>query len=719
MKLRYLFSAILASALMFVGCVEESYDSFENIKLEKTYLTIPADGGEVTLSFKATTDWEFAKSDEWPNVVTYEKDDKTGKDKVDENGNKVIKSSEPSWLTLKEGPMNGSAGDYNLVFSAEKVEGGREIEIQITAGTNAQYFRVRQGSMLASEATVKEVFEGPDGKNFRVQGVCTSIASTYYGNWYLQDGTNPDADLYIYGTKDADGQYNWESFDIEVGDSVMVEGPKTTYKTTVELVDVSVVKVIKSLIKIVVPEEEVETGKIVAQEGASFELKLAYKGNGVFYTIPDEYKSWVSVDNMTYKSGVPTKIVPNPADTAIVTITALENQGPSRTGKIEFSSSNSKSTSKVTYSFSQSGLAPISDVLKLNPGDPAMVAGTVMAIHGQGFIMADETASIYVYTKDAPEVTVGNNVVIAGTFDNYYGTLQVKNISIISNDDATEQPEYPSSIDYTNPADAANLPKYSADNPTDYPYVKVKGSLEVGEYGTYVMAGEAKVVLYKSVNDYSSLNGKDVVAEGYMMGYNSKYGEYQMIETSVSEAEAGEEVVITPIKDVTASEETIYNVEGVVVAASAKAYVIADATGNLLVYGSDHGLSVLQKVRLTGTAAHYKGYPTNSLQLTATETKVFPSVTEYAYNPTVLTAADLDARVGEDAVCEEVQFEGRLTISGNYVNIVLDGGEYQGSLYYIDAADYEQFKEKNVVVKGYVTGTHNYLNVLPYSVVEK
>lgn len=719
MKLRYLFSTILASALLLVGCVEESFDSFDNIKLDKTYLTIPATGGEVTLSFKATTDWEFAKSDEWPNVITYEKDDKTGKDKVDEDGNKVIKESVPSWLTLKDGPMSGAAGEYDLVFSAEPIDGGREIEIQITAGGNAQYFRVRQGSMLASEATVKEVFEGADGKSYRVQGVCTSIANTYYGNWYLQDGTHPEEDLYIYGTKNADGQYDWESFDIEVGDSVMVEGPKTTYNgKTVELIDVSVIKVIKSLIKVVVPEEEVETGKIVAQEGASFEVKLAYKGSGVFYTIPDDYKSWITVDNMTYKSGTPTKIEPNPADTAIVMITALKNEGPSREGIIEFSSSNAKSTSKISYKFAQNGLAPISDVLKLSAGDPAMVAGTVVAVHGQGFIMSDETASIYVYTSSEPEFAVGNNIVVAGTFDNYYGTLQVKNISVISNDGADEVPEYPVAVDYTDPSDAANLPKYSVDNPTDYPYVKVRGTLDKDNYSTFVKVGEVKIVMYKTLNDWSALKGKQVDVVGYMMGYNSKYSEHQMIEISVEEANEAETVKLTPISDVAVGDD-VYTVEGVVVAASAKAYVIADATGNMLVYGKDHGRKVFDKVRLTGTASRYNGYETNSIQFAVTDLEVRPAVTEYAYDPKVLTGAELDAMIEEKAVCEEVQFEGKLTISGNYVNIVVDGAEKQGSLYYIDATDYQNFKDKDVVVKGYVTGTHNYLNVLPYSVVEK
>ena len=176
MKLRYLFSTILASALMFVGCVEESIDSFENIKLDNTYLVIPDAGGEVTLSFTTTTDWKFADSDEWPNVIEYEKD------KKDENGNPVVKSSTPSWLTLKEGPMGGQAGKYELVFSAPAIDGGREIEIEIKAGVNSQFFRVRQGKMTAVEATCADVVAGPDGKTYIVQGVCTSIASDYYGN---------------------------------------------------------------------------------------------------------------------------------------------------------------------------------------------------------------------------------------------------------------------------------------------------------------------------------------------------------------------------------------------------------------------------------------------------------------------------------------------------------------------------------------------------------
>lgn len=717
MKLRYLFSAILASALLFVGCVEESVDSLDNIKVDKTYITIPAEGGECTLTFEASEDWNLVVTDNWPNVIKYEKDESTGKDKVDADGNKVIESSTPSWLAIKdESKMSGKAGKQSIVFTAVKTESGREIELEIRVGKSAQFFRIRQGSMLASVATVKDVMAGPDGKTFRVKGVCTNITGTYYGNWYLKDDST-DEEIYVYGTVDADGKYNWESFDIEVGDVVEIEGPKTTYNGVVEIVDASVIEVTKSLIKIIVPEEEVETGKVVDQAGATFKVQIAYKGSGVFYTIPEECKSWVSVDDMTFTAGVPSKLEANPADTATVTITALVNEGPSRKGLIDFSSSTAKAASVVTYQFAQTGLAPISDVRELTAGDPAMIAGTVVAVHANGFIVSDETASLYVYDKNI-KPSVGNNVVIAGTFDNYYGTLQIKNVTLKSNDESEEEPVTPPVVNYTMPQDYAQLPKCSADAPTTYPYVKVQGVLNYSEkagYSVVVEGSDAKTLLYKTENDYKALVDKTVTVEGYLMGWNNKYSEYQLIERSVKEA-SGETVTLTKISDVLPGDAE-YVVDGTVVAAGSKAYVIADETGNLLVYGSNHGRKVLERVRLTGTASRHQGYDTNSIQLSAKAVEIFPAVSSYDYKPEVLDAAGLDAKVGKEAVCSEVQFEGKLLYS-KYVNIEV-GGEYQGSLYYVDTALYEKYKDQTVIVKGYITGTYKYLNVLPYSVEVK
>ena len=92
--------------------------------------------------------------------------------------------------------------------------------------------------------TVAEVIAGNDGDTFAVCGVCTEIVNDTWGNWYLEDSTGK---LYIYGTLDADGKTkNFKSLGIEVGDKVTVQGPKTTYRDLVELVNVTVLKVEKA-----------------------------------------------------------------------------------------------------------------------------------------------------------------------------------------------------------------------------------------------------------------------------------------------------------------------------------------------------------------------------------------------------------------------------------------------------------------------------------------
>lgn len=681
MKLKYLFSTILASALMLVGCVQESVDSFDNIKLSQTYLSIPEEGGSVELTVNASEAWAFVTTEDWP--------------------------SEDSWLTADV--LSGEAGETVVTFSAEKTDTGRELELEIKAGNNSQFVRVRQGKMTAVEATCADVIAGPDGKSFIVQGVCTSIASDYYGNWYMNDGTG---EIYIYGTKNADGEYDWPSFNIEVGDSVKVEGPKKTYNGTIELVDVSVVKVIKSLIKLPVETYMAETG------GDTFDVKLAYKGKGVFYTIPEEYASWVSVTNMEFKTGTPSKLEPNPADTAIVTINVLPNEGKTREGLVVFSSSNGESTSIGNYKFAQAGIATIAEVLQAKKGDLVSAAGQVVAKHGNGFIVADNTAAIYVYGSSLP-LAVGNNVTLAGEFDNYYGTLQIKNVSVKANDNATEAPVHPTPMNLQYQADYDALGVFDADHPVSFQHVKIRGVLSVESTGVYVTVGNStvKTCLYKTNADYSALVGKTVVVTAYVMGYQSKYTYYQVIETSVAEAtDVLPALTCTKIKDITVGDSE-YTVEGVVVAAGSKAYFIADETGNLLVYKSNHGFKAMDKVRVVGKASRYSGYNTNTMQLTPTSADLLSSNNTWTYNPTVLDGPALDAKVGKDAFAIEVSVTGTLSVS-QYANLKVEGASKQASLYYVNVADYSEFNGKNVVIKGYVTGTYNYLNILPYSVEE-
>lgn len=307
MKLKYFFG-ILLSALLMIGCQSDdvTLGSLSNIALDKTYVTIPESGGSVTVNVSATENWTLSEL--------------------------------PDWLTANV--TSGSAGDTKLTLSAEAVSGGREQELTISIGNNSQVLMVRQGSLEAATATCAEVIAGADGKTYRVKGTCTSIANTTYGNWYLQDETG---EVYIYGTLYNGQEKMFTSLGIEEGDVVEVEGSKTTYGTTVELVNVTVVSIEKSLVKVVTPDT------IMPAKGGELELKVAYKGSGAYPEISSDCLDWIHYASTEYISG-------ESADTAVVKFSIAENTGVQRSGAINFKSSNSSTASTVTYTVSQEGV---------------------------------------------------------------------------------------------------------------------------------------------------------------------------------------------------------------------------------------------------------------------------------------------------------------------------------------------------------------------------
>lgn len=387
MKLRYLFSSILASALMFVGCVQESIESFDNIKLSQTYLSIPVEGGSTQVTVTATESWAFA-------------------------------SKAPEWLAIDV--LSGEAGQTTVSFTAEAADTGREAELEIKAGNNSQFLRVRQGSLLAEMATCAEIIAGPDGKNYKAKGICTSIASDYYGNWYLNDGTG---EVYIYGTVNADGEYDWPSFGIEVGDSVYVEGPKKTYSGTIELVNVTVSKVVKALLSL---PKETETIDKTSQDHV---FKVAYKGKGVFVEVDAKAADWIAYKSMDFKKGVPSKLEPNPADTAFVTVSVAavpeEIQKPREGGVIVKSYLSEKESTVAVYTIKQMGHTPaVTPINTLAQEDATnakyvRVEGIVAALSTQGLVVADETGALVVYYGSSfvenNKYKIGNKIAVQGT----------------------------------------------------------------------------------------------------------------------------------------------------------------------------------------------------------------------------------------------------------------------------------------------------------------
>ena len=135
MKLKYLLSALIASAFVFAGCEDESKvnDGFDNVKVSDTFLSIPEAGGSATITVNAEEDWYLVQNENWPNKVAFNKDanGKTIKAKHDVFGNLVndpadidTEKTVPAWLAADK--LQGEAGETTITFSAEATSGGRE-----------------------------------------------------------------------------------------------------------------------------------------------------------------------------------------------------------------------------------------------------------------------------------------------------------------------------------------------------------------------------------------------------------------------------------------------------------------------------------------------------------------------------------------------------------------------------------------------------------------
>ncbi|MCF0208288.1 MAG: DNA-binding protein, partial [Bacteroidaceae bacterium] len=270
MKLKYFFAALAAvfTLGLIVSCGEDFEPTYQDgLTVSQSSVAISTEGGSATIDVNAADAWTIE------NI--------------------------PTWLTVT--PASGSAGTTQVTFSAEANAAGQTGEVVIKMGDKEQHIKVYQGVPTVTAATCAEVIKGIDGKSYLVTGVVTKIAeSATYGNFYINDGTG---EVYIYGTL-YDGKTKQGAllkYGIEVGDEVTVQGPRKDYNGTIELVDVEVIKVNKSLLKldsITVNNDNIAADlekQPLAKEGSDFTVHLACKtANGISVAVPEDAQSWLS-----------------------------------------------------------------------------------------------------------------------------------------------------------------------------------------------------------------------------------------------------------------------------------------------------------------------------------------------------------------------------------------------------------------------------------------
>lgn len=384
MKLKNIFFLFLLSVVaLFASCSEDDdITLLDDLRVSKSYISIPEAGGNDTIIVKAKGDWEL--------------------------------KNRPSWLTPSDSV--GSAGETMIVFSAEPYTGGRSSDaMTITCNGKVQHINVVQGEVSITNATCAEVIAGPDNKTYQVTGTVTAIANTTYGNLYINDGTG---EVYIYGTLDKDGnEKNFLSLGIEVGDEITVQGPKQTYNGTVELVDVTVVNINKSLIKV----DSLST-EAIAKEGGNITAFVTTKGDGVSVDIPADAKEWLSIASLK-QSGT----------SAEITFKAAANDGGKRSTELTLSTiSDGKAYTTQTTITQEGGIQDVS-VKEFNEAADGeaqyRLAGVATDVQSNGsFTLTDWSGSTLVYKSTngvEKGVKNGDIVTVVGTHDTYNGTVEL------------------------------------------------------------------------------------------------------------------------------------------------------------------------------------------------------------------------------------------------------------------------------------------------------
>ena len=387
--------AALSMGFAFTACdVDQDPDTFlSNLTVTQSYISLNPDGGSAEFTVNAKSNWYFAEV--------------------------------PAWLTID--PKEGEAGQRTVKFSAEKTVDGRSAEVLLYLGDSVtcQRINVIQGLSTISSVTCAEVLAGPDSKTYQVTGTVTSIANTKYGNWYLNDGTG---EVYVYGTL-YDGKTQNDPIvnnKIEVGDEVTIQGPKTTYNGTVELVDVTVVKVNKSLLKCDSTLVDGVKSAELPVEGGILTAYLTNKCNGFNIAIPEDAQDWLTIASISGNT---------------VSFKAAANEGGDRTTTLVFTANDGKKDYTAKVDIAQKGAVVEVSCAEFNALEDGVaqykvrgiITSVVNAEKGR-FYISDGTGDVYVYglaDLTAAEIKVGNEVYLQSVKTSYKDAPQMKNAVVI------------------------------------------------------------------------------------------------------------------------------------------------------------------------------------------------------------------------------------------------------------------------------------------------
>jgi len=324
--------------------------------------------------------------------------------------------------------------------------------------------------------------------------------------------------------------------------------------------------------------------------------------------------------------------------------------------------------------------------------------------------MSDANGNRYDAMEDKPQV--GDTVVLKGVVNNFNGTYELKNTTVLEIIKSEEPPVVEEAIQIS----IEDMLKLEvATGTTTTQLYEVSGtiiSFTNTQYGNcYISDGTNNILVYglydENGNDYSTMDpqpevGQKITVEGYVKNYKEVL---EVVSAVVTKIEEGEEITIQEktIQEVLAtSAGSMVKTKGVVIGTYTRGFIIQDATGYMLTYMNTKAFTYVKGdiVTIEGVlVAHH-----NSVQFDSTCTITKTGTQDYIDpQPNTLDSKNIDQAIADEKMGEYVEVTGKLSISADYYNITLDGTDKLVAISYPDASfKLSSMADLKVKIEGYI-----------------
>ena len=486
MKMKKFFylamSAVIASAMTSCGEEEEVLGP-ASLKAEVSEVTLSPEGETKTFELKATRDWsaEIIGSD----VEGIDVSPLSGK-----------ASNDPVTITVKAAKNEGKNRTATIKFTA--------------SATLTAIVTVSQDGSLGNLKSIAEVLALSSGVEVETEGI---VVGTYTRGFVIKDDTGY---LLAYNEK-------YTAPGVELNSKVKVAGTTAVYG---DLPQMSIASV-----------TTLETGLTVAEPNWLEVNKDNIENLDLTKCQPIKMTGALSISGYHYNLSIDGTTVQGSISYPLESLGLADLAGHIITVYGYFAGGNNANFRNILAVSVQDEGEPetptstIAEVIAAEKGSLVKTEATVMAIHKKGYILGDATGTIYVYTNSEPTVAVGNKILISGTTDNHYGTVQIKSATIEENDGSTATPTYPEPVDLTG-LEAFNAFTVNTDK-IDITYAKLSGVMQSSGYFLKRDGANHDIQLSNIYESYTDLAEAEFTVTGYIYGFNSGSNYYQVIPVSV------------------------------------------------------------------------------------------------------------------------------------------------------------------------------------------